>query len=67
MLSLSLKVEMVSCIAVDLDNLKPPVLEGLDALIAVCMLFLFAFILRSINFLLGMFLLVYVIHLEEEA
>lgn len=58
---------MASCIAVDLDNLKPPVMDGLDALIAVCMLFLFAFILHSINFLLGKSLLVYVIHSEEEA
>ena len=50
MLPFSLKVEMILFIAVDLTSLKPPVMEGLDALIAVSMLFCLNFFLPSISF-----------------
>ena len=46
---------MILFIAVDLTSLKPPVMEGLDALIAVSMLFCLNFF-SLINFLLGKFL-----------
>lgn len=43
----AVKIKTFGCIAVNLENLNPPVMEGLDSLIAVSVLFYLSILLVS--------------------